>query len=72
MDSALDRARDLCRMRSSFLLGDFLVTDEWAKQDKDTLTQYKPGGLFVGLDEPIIKVNENGAGGAPERVRPRL
>ncbi len=29
----------ICAAALAFLLGDFLVTDEWAKQDKDTLTE---------------------------------
>ena len=38
----------LCAVALAFLLGGYLVTDEWAKEDKDTLTESAAGARGRG------------------------
>ena len=57
----------LCGVASPFFLAVTSSPTNGRRQDKDTLTPYKPGGLFAGpgASEPTATARGDGAGGAP-------
>lgn len=56
----------LSGMGAAFLLGEALVTDEWAREDNEKLVEYQPGSLFVGpaVGMPVVNAKSGTPGGA--------